>query len=315
MQVGVIVRALSEKDLSEAKRIFHVAFGTFLGLPNPMEFCADRDYVRTRYIADPSAAFGAEIDGELVGSNFVANWGSVGFFGPLTIRPDYWDRGIAKRLLEPTMEIFAKWGTKHAGLFTFAHSPKHIGLYQRFGFWPRFLTAIMSAEVRPTKKIQGWMRYSELGESERNECLHAAVELTNAIYNGLDVSSEIQAIAAQALGDTVLLSDSSGFAGFALCHCGADTEAGSDICYIKFAATRPGKNAAQSFDRLIDACNSFAASRHLRRIEAGVNLARRKAYRRMSARGFRNVFQGITMHKPNEPGYSRSGVYVIDDWR
>ena len=100
MQGGVIVRALGEKDLSEAKRIFHVAFGTFLGLPNPMEFCADRDYVRTRYIADPSAAFGAEVDGKLVGSNFVANWGSVGFFGPLTIRPDYWDRGIAKRLLE-----------------------------------------------------------------------------------------------------------------------------------------------------------------------------------------------------------------------
>jgi GNAT superfamily N-acetyltransferase len=315
MQAGVIVRPLEEKDLSEAKRIFHVAFGTFLGLPNPMEFCGDRDYVRTRYIADPSAAFGAEVDGELVGSNFVANWGSVGFFGPLTIRPDYWDRGIAKRLLEPTMEIFAKWGTKHAGLFTFAHSPKHIGLYQRFGFWPRFLTAIMSVEVRPTEKIQRWTRYSELGESERTECLHAAAELTNAIYDGLDVGSEIRAIAAQGLGDTVLLSDSSGLAGFALCHCGADTEAGNDTCYIKFAATRPGKNAARLFDCLLDACESFAASRHLKRTEAGVNLARQKAYRRMSARGFRTVFQGITMHKPNEPGYSRSGVYVIDDWR
>jgi GNAT superfamily N-acetyltransferase len=315
MQAGVIVQALSEKDLSEAKRIFHVAFGTFLGLPNPMEFCADRDYVRTRYVANPSAAFGVEVDGELVGSNFVANWGSVGFFGPLTIRPDYWDRGIAKRLLEPTMEIFDKWRTKHAGLFTFAHSPKHVGLYQRFGFLPRFLTVIMSAEVRSTENIRGWMRYSELGESERTEYLRAAAELTNAIYDGLDVGSEIRAIAAQELGDTVLLSDSSGLAGFALCHCGADTEAGNDICYIKFAATRPGKNAARLFDRLLDACESFAASRHLKRIEAGVNLARQKAYRRMLARGFRTVFQGITMHRPNEPGYSRSGVYVIDDWR
>jgi len=99
-----------------------------------MEFYADRDYVHTRYLVDPSVAFSAEADDELVGSNFVTNWGSVGFFGPLTIRPDYWDCGIAKRLLEPTMEVFEKWGTKHAGLFTFAHSAKHVGLYQKFGF-------------------------------------------------------------------------------------------------------------------------------------------------------------------------------------
>src|SRR5213595_3717111 len=165
MQAGVIVRPLGEKDLSEAKRIFHVAFGTFLGLADPMEFYADRDYVRTRYVSDPPAALGAEVEGELVGSNFVANWGSVGFFGPLTIRPDYWDRGIAKRLLEPTMEIFEKWGTKHAGLFTFAHSAKHVGLYQKFGFWPRFLTAVMSIRVRQIEPRAEPSIYSELPET------------------------------------------------------------------------------------------------------------------------------------------------------
>ncbi len=81
MQAGVIVRPLDEKDLSEAKRIFHVAFGTFLGLPNPIEFYPDRDYVRTRYFADPSAALGAEVEGELVGSNFAANWAVLAFSG------------------------------------------------------------------------------------------------------------------------------------------------------------------------------------------------------------------------------------------
>jgi hypothetical protein len=42
------------------------------------------------------------------------------------------------------MDYFEKLGTKHIGLFTWAQSPKHLGLYQRFGFWPRFLTAIMA---------------------------------------------------------------------------------------------------------------------------------------------------------------------------
>jgi hypothetical protein len=41
----------------EADCIFRVAFGTFLGLPNPIEFFGDADNVRTRWAADPSAAW------------------------------------------------------------------------------------------------------------------------------------------------------------------------------------------------------------------------------------------------------------------
>jgi GNAT superfamily N-acetyltransferase len=271
------IRRLRENDVPEARRIFHLAFGTFLGLDDPMEFWPDRDYVRTRYVTDPSSALAAEVAGELVGSNFAANWGSVGFFGPLTIRPDYWDRGVAKRLLERTMQIFEKWGTKHAGLFTFAQSVKHVSLYQKFGFWPRFLTAVMSAEVRPIAKVQGWTRYSELSEGDRIELLRAARGLTNAIYDGMDVTTEIRAVATQELGETVLLWDDSKLSGLAVCHCGGNTEAGNDTAYIKFAAVRSGNKAAELFDRLLDACRSFAMSRRLKRIEAGVNLARHEA--------------------------------------
>ena len=93
-----------------------LAFGTFLGVPDPASFMGDASYVRARWAANPDAAFAAEISNELVGSNFATNWGTVGFFGPLTIRPDLWDRGVGKRLMEPVMECFEKWHTKHAGL-------------------------------------------------------------------------------------------------------------------------------------------------------------------------------------------------------
>jgi hypothetical protein len=76
------------------------------------------DYVRTRFHADPSAAFGAYSDGDIVGSNFAGNWGSVGFFGPLTIRPDLWDRHIGTRLIEPILSCFDRWGT---GTLAFLH--------------------------------------------------------------------------------------------------------------------------------------------------------------------------------------------------
>jgi GNAT superfamily N-acetyltransferase len=128
------IAPLNDKDLPKAERIFRVAFGTFLGAPDPEVFWADRDYVYGRHRAPHVAAFGATIDGNLVGSNFATKWGSVGFFGPLTVRPDLQERGIAQALLARTMEQFDSWETRHVGLFTFAHSAKHIGLYQKYGF-------------------------------------------------------------------------------------------------------------------------------------------------------------------------------------
>ena len=86
---AVKVRALREADLDEADRVFHLAFGTFVGMPDPMQFCCDRDYVRSRWKADSAAAFAAEVDGRLVGSNFPTSCGSVGFFGPLTVHPEF----------------------------------------------------------------------------------------------------------------------------------------------------------------------------------------------------------------------------------
>jgi hypothetical protein len=93
-------------------------------------FFGTADYVRTRWTADPRAAFAAVVEGEVVGSNFAANGGSVGFFGPLTVHPDLWDRGIGNSLMEPVMDCFETWGNQHLGLFTFSHSPKHIELYR-----------------------------------------------------------------------------------------------------------------------------------------------------------------------------------------
>lgn len=315
MRLGVSIRLLRPSDLPAADRIFRLAFGTFLGLPDPLAFSGDGDLVRTRYLADPSAAFAAEVDGELVGSNMATNWGTVGFFGPLTVRPDLWDRGIATRLLEPTMELFATWETKHAGLFTFAHSAKHVHLYQKFGFWPRFLTAIMSIPVGQTATVASWSTYADTPQGEREGMLNACRELTDSVYEGLDARWEIRAVEAQGLGDTVLLADNSRLVGLAVCHCGLGTEAGSGVCYVKFAAVRPGRTAGVVFDRLITACEALAAARGASRLVCGVNTARHEAYRQMLARGFHTDFQGVAMSRPDEPGYNRPDVYIIDDWR
>lgn len=308
----VSVRPLREADLDRADEILRVAFGTFLGIP---DLFGTADYVRTRFAADPHAAFAATVDGELVGSNFAADWGSVGFFGPLTVRPDLWDQGVGKSLMEPIMGCFESRGNRHLGLFTFSHSPKHLELYRRYGFWPRFLTAVMRKQVAAPGSVPTRVTYAGLSAAEQADYLSACRSLTDSVYEGLDLQREIVAVHAQGLGDTVLLPGESGLDGLAVCHCGPGSEAGTDVCLVKFGAVRPGGQAGDRFERLLDACEQLAADRGLSQIEAGMNLARPDAYQRMVARGFRTGLQGVTMHRPNEPGYSHSDAYVIDDWR
>lgn len=309
------VRPLVEGDLAEAQRIVRTAFGTFLGVQDLENFWTDFDYVYGRHGAEHTVSFAIDDDGRLAGSNFATRWGSVGFFGPLSIRADLWNRGLAQPLVAAASEAFTRWGVSHAGLCTFPHSTKHIWLYQKFGFRPRFLTPIMAAPARPGS-LPERSRYSALAPDERRAAEDATYALTDAIYDGLDLRGEIRTVAARNLGDTLLLWDgASRLAGFAVCHWGPASEAGADCLFIKFGAVRSGAGADLRFARLLDAAGALAASVGKGKVLAGVNTAREEAYAQMAARGFRAVVNVVTMHRPNEPGYSRPGVYALDDWR
>ena len=314
--MGATIRPMREDDRATAQRICRVAFGTFLGAPDPENFWTDLDYVYGRFGAEHVRSFAAELDGAVVGSNFATRWGSVGFFGPLTVRPDLWDRGIAQPLVAAVCEVFDDWSLSHAGLCTFPHSPKHIHLYGKFGFYPRFLTAIMAAPASTAAGGGRWSRYSELPPGERAAAETACRELTEALYPGLDLGAEIRTCSARNLGDTLLLRGGGDrIAGFAVCHWGPASEAGEGCCFIKFGAVRPGTQADEHFAALLDAVRAFAASVGMRNLVAGVNLGREEAYRYMATHGFRTEVQSVTLHRSNEPGYSRPGLFVLDDWR
>src|SRR5205823_7494056 len=254
----VAIRALAERDVPEAQRIVHSAFGMFLGVPDLEKFWFP-PYAYARFGAEHIASFAAEQDGELLGSNFATRWGSVGFFGPVSVRPDRDNRGIGQHLVAAACDAFDAWGTRHAGLFTFAQSAKHVGLYGKFGFYPRFLTAIMAAPAQPTGTARQWSRYSDLPDSQRTDAATATRELADTLYDGLDLRAEIRTVFARKLGDTVLLWDGdSRLAGFAICHCGPESEAGDGACFVKFGAVRPGPGAEGRFAALLDACAALA---------------------------------------------------------
>lgn len=316
---SIQVGPLRESELGEAGRIVRMAFGTFLGLSNPLEFMGDRDFLTPRWRSRNTVVLAAREDRRLLGSNAVTRWGSFGFFGPLTVSPDCWSRGIAQQLLSATMKVFARWGVEHSGLFTFASSPKHVGLYQKFGYWPGNLTALMKRTPQPpawtsASGVKTPVLLSALNDREKRQTIAACAKLTNRIEKGLDLSEEIRAVLKQRIGEVPLVYGQRSLDAFAVCMNGAGSEGGANICYVKFAIARGGPGCGERFERLLDVIEAFAMARGAE-LEAGVSLACDDAFCRMRSRGYRMTALGVCMQRPRGDGFSRSGNHVLGDWR
>jgi hypothetical protein len=257
------------------------------------------------------------VDGRLVGTNFVTRWGSVGFFGPLTVDPGLWDKGVGRALLAETMPVFDRWGVTHAGLFTFPQSPKHLALYQSFGFQSRFLTPVLAKPLTSAPAGDAPPDWATAGQAaDLATVVAGCARVTDATYPGLEVTREIEVTAAQKLGDTVVVhDDAGGVDAFAVCHTGPGSEAGTGTCFVKFGAALPGPGAAERFTRLLDACEAFAAHQGAQAVVAGVNSSRRGAHQTLLERGYRAQLVGVTMHKPDESAYHDETAWVLDDWR
>jgi len=308
-----------KEDIQEADRIIRLAFGTFLGYNNPEDYRLDARYANPRYNADPSAAFVAELDGKMIGSNFGLHWGSVGVFGPLTVHPEYWGKEAGSMLMEPVMKCFEKWKVTHSGAMTFANSPKHIRLYRKFGYHPRFLIPVMSKKIEPKSVISNskftWVKYSDC-EENKDKYLEGCNQITNTIYPGLEIELEIKAVDKMNYGDTVILFDENKeIVGFATCHCGTNTEAGNDKCYVKFGAVKADSESQSNFMNLLKACEGLTIAKGLSVLTGGVNAGRYNAYQYMLKQNFSIDFLGVSLHKPNNDAYNITDRYAIDDWR
>lgn len=305
---------LRANEAGEAARIMRVAFGTFLGFANPEEFMGDRDFLTPRFQAPHVRCLAARDGSTLVGTNVLTRWGSFAYFGPLTVLPEYWNRGVAQQLLRATMKVFDGWKVRASGLYTFSNSAKHVALYQKFGYWPQYLTSLLTLPVESIARSRPGVTLSQLDAKERERTIGECARLTSGIQRGLDLSSEIRTVLARGTGDVVVAAGKDGVEGFAVCAQGAGTEGGAKTCYVKFGAARAGAGAGRRFEKLLDAVEAFARQRGVA-VEAGVNLAREDAFRRMRARGYRIMGQGVSMQRPHAPGFNRPDAYVIDDWR
>ncbi len=315
--MDIIVQPLEPEHLPEARRLFRLAFGKFLGMADPGKFAPGVDFYGPRRIMFPEGAWGAFDGDRLVGSVITSRWGTLGFFGPLTVDPEYWDRGLGQRLLAPVMDCFTRWETQLEGLYTFSSSPKHLALYQKFGFYPDHLVSIMSKpiEAGSTETLQDYRAYSRLAEAERAGVLESCRSLTGEIYAGLDLTREIEIVAEKKLGEVLVLGDGSETEAFAVCHQGTGTEAGTMGTYVKFGAVRPGPEAGAIFRRLVLACESYARMKGAPRVILGINTGRRGAYQALLDDGYRIETLGVSMYRTADGAPHVRSDYVIADLR
>jgi predicted N-acetyltransferase YhbS len=302
------VRPLAAGDLDRADRVLRDAFIAV----NGVDLLSDTALLGTRFRAAHSTVLGAYDGGWPVGSIVATRWGDVGLLGPLSVDPRRWGRGIGSSLVETAVAALDSSGAVHQGLFTYPNSPRHLGFYQRFGFWPRQLTVIMSGAVTGSETRSG--RRMSVEPAGRARLVAGCAGIVSAIRPGLDLRGEIDAVLDQRIGDVVLVGGDPPD-GFAVCHAGAGSEAGSGIAYVKFGAVRPGPGAAATFAALLEACRGYAAQVGARRLVLGVNTARHQAYRRLVAAGLRLDATGVAMHRPDAAGYDAPDTYVLDDWR
>lgn len=311
--MDIVVRPLAQPDVPAAIAVNRAAFSRFFGLGDPAKFRVGADMIEPRRRLWPEGALALELDGALAGSALMMRWGSVCLVGPVTVAPEHWSKGLARALMAPLVEIADRGGFAFIGLVTHPQSPKHVRLYESFGFRMQRITAVMGKAAGARGEAP--LLFSGLPLSEHERALARLRELTGTVYPGLDVGAEVDDVNTFGLGDTVLLAAGDRFDGLAICHFGRGSEASEGQVLVKFAAARGGEGATARFRRLLAACEAYAALRGAGQIVAGTNTGRAAAYEAMLDAGYRTIMNIIAMTRPALDGYNRPESFVIDDWR
>jgi GNAT superfamily N-acetyltransferase len=108
----------------------------------------------------------AELDGRLVGSNFLDERDPICGVGPITIRPDVQQEGIGRRLMEAVIERGA--AAPGIRLTQDAFNMGSLGLYESLGFAVKEPLGVIAG--RPTGEPTSGVEVRPLREADLDEC-------------------------------------------------------------------------------------------------------------------------------------------------
>ncbi len=144
---GLRVRPLALDDLSQIlqieerlRRMRRAALPTGVSSETELETFAQTVEYHLE-CSDPSLCLGAELDGELVGFIFgeIRLWefgggGKTGWIKILAVDPDYWRRGIGRKLGEELLSHFRRRGIHRVRTLVDSYSGELIAYFRSLGF-------------------------------------------------------------------------------------------------------------------------------------------------------------------------------------
>jgi len=322
------IRRVRKGDLSKVRDVIEQAFGDFyerqLGT-RPRQVFGGAQYVHHRWLMEPWGCFVAEEgDGKIVGAAVAVIWGSVGMVGPVAVLTTYQNQDIGQQLVKATQGFFEENSVTLQGLATYPSSPKHLLLFQKFGYKPKGLVAVTSKPLDRREIIQATQsgkpahsvrRFSMLEEAKKKTVVQKLRRMTNSIYRGLDLNKEVEIVDGLALGDTLLLERGRELIGFAIYHMPGVSEAPQGSLYIKFLTIDSRHRKAEYFHALLAALEELAHGAGLQRVIAPVYTWYWTAYQGLLERGYSIDFTMVRMKRGKLEEYERPTDLVLDDWR
>jgi predicted N-acetyltransferase YhbS len=188
---------LREAEPGDAERCAQILFDAFGGLHDHHRFPRDFPALEAAtalmgvWIPHPSIwGVVAEIDGRIVGSNFLDERDPIRGVGPITVDPEGQNAGVGRKLMAAVME--RSDGAPGIRLLQDAFHMRSLSLYESLGFDVKEPVAVISGKPRsdPVREVE----VRSLGERDLEEC-GALCEKVHGFARTNELRDAIQAFA------------------------------------------------------------------------------------------------------------------------
>jgi len=159
----------------DSQRCSTICYEAFKAIANQHNFPPDLPSgeitigLLSKLIADPRF-YGvvAEIDDQVVGSNFMDERSAIAGIGPITIDPAVQNRGVGRALMRDCMERAAQRRVPGVRLLQAGYHTRSLSLYTKLGFITREPLATMQGSPLDVQ-ISGYT-FRKAGEADLQEC-------------------------------------------------------------------------------------------------------------------------------------------------
>src|SRR6476469_6110475 len=154
--------ALRRGSHNDAEACGHIIYGAFKALADNHKFPPDFPSAeiatgRVSTLLSHPGIYGvvAELDGRIVGSNFLDEGSSISGIGPISVDPTVQERGIGRRLMQDVLDRAAKQKFPGVRLLQAGFNNRSLCLYTMLGFRSREPISILQGKAL-NAKISGY---------------------------------------------------------------------------------------------------------------------------------------------------------------